>query len=69
MRFKKLMLIGLVAISASNVQAANQIFNVKYRLAIMDDGRLSHKPQHQSDQDRPQKSEGVSSWWCFGAGR
>ncbi len=47
MHIKKLLLIGLAALATSNTQAANQNFNVKYNLAIMEDGQLRHKPQRQ----------------------
>jgi len=47
MRFSKRLLVGLLALSASNAQAAQQSFNVQYRLAVMQDGQLTHQNQHQ----------------------
>ncbi len=47
MHIKKLLLIGLAALATSNTQAANQNFNVKYNVAILEDGQLRHKPQRQ----------------------
>lgn len=47
MRFSKRLLVGLLALVASNAQAAQQNFNVRYRLAVMQDGQLMHQTQHQ----------------------
>ena len=48
MRFSKILVLGLFALAVSTVQAAEQNFNVKYRLAVMQDDQLRHQIQHQS---------------------
>jgi hypothetical protein len=48
MRFSKRLLVGLLALAASNAQAAQQSFNVQYRLAVMQDGQLTHQIQRQA---------------------
>src|ERR1700677_2655112 len=48
MRYSKRLLAGLLALVASNAQAATQSFNVQYRMAVMQDGQLTHQAQHQS---------------------
>src|SRR5581483_8830589 len=48
MRFKKEFLVLALALAATTVQAANKDFNVKYLLAIQQDGRLFHEARHQN---------------------
>jgi hypothetical protein len=48
MRLNKIALIGLAALVASNAQAANQSFNVPYRMAIIEDGQLMHQNLHRA---------------------
>jgi hypothetical protein len=48
MRFEKMSLVLLLALAATSVQAANKDFNVKYLLAIQEDGRLLHEARHQA---------------------
>jgi hypothetical protein len=47
MRFNKVVAMGLLALAVSNAQAANQNFNVKYRMAIVEDNQWTHRIQHQ----------------------
>jgi hypothetical protein len=48
MRFSKIFVMGLFALAVSTAQAAEQNFNVKYRLAVIQDDQLRHQIQHQS---------------------
>jgi len=48
MRFKKEFLVLALALAATSVQAANKDFNVKYLLAIQQDGQLLHEARHQN---------------------
>src|SRR5260221_5255479 len=48
MRLNKMFLVGLLVLGASSAQAAVKDQEVKYRLAINQDGRLFHEPQRQS---------------------
>ncbi|HJT23914.1 MAG TPA: hypothetical protein VJ873_05020, partial [bacterium] len=48
MRFNKVLFAVLLALAASAVQAAQKDYNVKYRLAIMQDGNLIHETRHQT---------------------
>jgi len=48
MRFNKMLLVGLLALGATNAQAAQQNFNVQYRLAVMQDDQLMHQTKHQA---------------------
>ena len=48
MRFNKSLLVGLIALAASNTQAAVKDQEVKYRLAINQDGLVSHETRRQS---------------------
>ncbi len=47
MRFNKMLLIALLALGASNTQAATKQQDVKYRLAIMEDEGLVHETRRQ----------------------
>ncbi len=40
-------LVGILVLGASSAQAAYKDYSVKYRLAVMNDGRLVHEPQRQ----------------------
>ena len=47
MRFKKIVLAGMLALQAlKGVEAAQQNFNVPYRFAVMQDGQLLHENKH-----------------------
>lgn len=48
MRLNKGLLAVLLALAASNTQAAVKDHNVQYRLAIMDEDRLIHETRHQN---------------------
>lgn len=47
MRFKNIFPIVLLALAVSNAQAASINHDVKYRLAVMEDGRLVHENRRQ----------------------
>jgi hypothetical protein len=48
MRLNKMFLVGLLVLGASNAQSAVKDHDVKYRLAINEDGRLVHETRRQS---------------------
>lgn len=47
MRIISLSMAVLTALTAASAQAAHKNFDVKYRLAVMEDGRLLHEPRRQ----------------------
>ena len=74
MRFNRKWLVLILALAAvSAAQAAQKNFNVKYRLAIMQDGNLIHETRHQNygfrmeivDDSEGVKPEGSKSGYPF----
>lgn len=48
MRFNQKLLVALLALAASTAHATEKNYNVKYRLAIMQDGALIHENRYQN---------------------